>query len=524
MIPAAALDAYLDRALDSHLWMKELDEGELDDAIDALKPVATPHENLRLHQKVCFLLGIAYPGFAFWLDMGTGKTLLALELLQYWFDARRIQRAVVLVTSDKAFSTWEKQVKQFNIEMPVITLEGSSQDKWRTLEEHTKGLVLVTYPGAVAMCSEKVPKKGRKKAHMVLSPRRVEQLSCWAQGLVLDESTRVGHHTSLTHKLANKLRQRAFCRYALAGRPFGRDPTILQPQMKVVDHGDTLGENLGLFRAAFFREEKVHWDRSGRARNYIFDRKKEGDLSRMLQHRSITYDAKECIDLPPVTPIIDEVSFPSEAETYYRRVIDQLIAAKGNYHEMENAFLTMRQVSSGFVGVRDDETGDRAEIEFAENPKLERLLELAEDTPEGHKMVIFYDFTYSGRRISKELLAQGDKNCWLWSGTKDHRAEMERFLTDPEYRFMILQNRIGAYALDGLQRVANYTVFYESPVSAIDREQAERRLVRDGQELPVMQYDLVVKGSYDRRILDFHREGEELMKVLLRDPARFLEE
>ncbi len=86
----------------------------------------------------------------------------------------------------------------------------------------------------------------------------------------------------------------------------------------------------------------------------------------------------------------------------------------------------------------------------------------------------------------------------------------------------MVNNQVGAFSLDGLQ-VANYQFFYESPVGVIDREQAERRLVRQGQVHQVFRYDLIVKGSADAKILRFHREGESLLKSLLRNPSKVLE-
>jgi hypothetical protein len=99
---------------------------------------------------------------------------------------------------------------------------------------------------------------------------------------------------------------------------------------------------------------------------------------------------------------------------------------------------------------------------------------------------------------------------------------MERFLSEPKCHPAVINHKIGAYSLDGLQHVSNYTIFYESPVSPIDREQAEHRLVRDGQERRVFQYDLIVRGSVDARILAFHAEGEDMFNALLRDPERAL--
>lgn len=534
MIPAAAVDDFLSRELDSHLWMKGLSEADVNAALASLdpRPYLWPGDEqnpagLRLHQKVSILLGIAYPGFGFWIDMGGGKTAVALHLLRYWWDLGRLNRALIFVTSDKAFLTWEKQVHRFGIDVPIVALEGPSETKWRQLEEAGEGIALVTRAGAVAMCSEKVvvKKKGKKpKNQLKLSRGKIDRLITWADGVVYDESTREGNTGSLQYSLAEKLSRVAQYRYLLAGRPFGRDPSMLWPQYKLIDGGATLGETMGLFRAAFCKETKNRWAKSSFAKIYTFNNAMRADLTRVIQNRSITYTADECVDLPPVVPIVEEVSFPVEAGAYYQHVVKELIAAKGNRHAVDNAFLRMRQMSSGFIGVKDDETGAKAEIEFAENPKLERLLDILADLPEGRKAVVFYAFTWSARKICEALKHEfGDEPVWLWSGTKDARAELHRFATDDRCQTAVIQNQVGAYSLDGLQDVANYTVFYESPVSPIDREQAERRLERDGQRHRVFRYDLVVRGSMDQRILDFHAEGTDLMNALMRDPARIVD-
>jgi len=183
----------------------------------------------------------------------------------------------------------------------------------------------------------------------------------------------------------------------------------------------------------------------------------------------------------------------------------------------------MRQISSGFVGFKNDESGEKAEVAFDENPKLERLLELLEELPEGHKAVVFYDFTFSGRTIVEQITAKlKRKPIWLWSGTKDSAKALNRFFTDESCTEAVINNRVGAYSLDGLQDVANYSFFYESPVPVIDREQAERRLIREGQKRTVFQYDLLLRNSVDARIRTFHKEGQDLFDALLRNPARTL--
>lgn len=519
MVPEAAIREFLESPRDSHLWIKSLSKPELWDAVAELRPRPKLFEGLHIHQLACFLLGVAYPKFAFWLDLGVGKTLITLELLNYWIKCGRVRRALIFITSDKAFPTWEKHIRNFNFDLPYTFLDGSSKEKWARWEAFGDGLLFITYPGATALATKTLVSKG-KKARWAIDKELVGYLQQNLDAIVLDESTRAAHPTSLTFKLIERLGAHAPIHYALAGRPFGRDPTLLWAQHKLIDGGETLGPTLGLFRAAFFSAKENPWVPAKRrkyALEYKFDSGKSDLLSRMVQHRSLTYSESECIDSPKFTPIVDEVVFSSEAEQYYNRAVQEIIASKGNMREVKNIFLRMRQMSSGFIGFKDDESGEKAEVAFGENPKLERVIDLLGQLPADRKAVVFYEFTWSGRRLFEETKKLGLEPIWLWSGTKDAARDLDRF-ENKSANVAIINHKVGAYSLDGLQ-VANYTFFYESPVSCIDREQAERRLRRQGQKRRVYQYDLVIANSVDLKILEYHKLGRDLHKTILADPA-----
>lgn len=524
MIPVSAVKQFIKQVRDDHRWLKKLKSADLDRLLDKFDPPPKPWHKLGLHQKVCLYLGIKYGSFAFWLDMGTGKTLVSLELLQYWWDNYKMRRALVFVTSDKAFSTWERQIRQYKISIPYVSLDASSsEEKWRLLERFDEGIVLLHYPGTVAMVSETIKpgkKKRKKKKGWELSEDLVDRLLEEVDVVVFDESTKAGNTESLTYKLCKKASQAAEFSYALAGMPLGRDPTLLWPQCFLIDKGATLGPTKGLFRAAFFTEKKSYWG-GPYSKEYTFKKNMKPTLSDILQHRSITYTADECIDVPKVRWLLEEVHLSPEVREQYRSVVEQIIESKGNMRAVKNAFLRMRQLSSGFLGLKDDETGERAQIEFDPNPKLDRLLELIDSLPEDRKALVFYEYTYSGRLIAEELKAMKLKPVWLWSGTKAPRKEMERFIDDPASVVAVINNHLGAYSLDGLQ-VANYEFFYESPVSVIDRAQAEKRIVRQGQKHKCFIYDIICRDTVDSNILDFHAEGHDLFKSLLTNPKKLL--
>ena len=240
----------------------------------------------------------------------------------------------------------------------------------------------------------------------------------------------------------------------------------------------------------------------------------EPDLAEMMAHRSISYAESECQSLPKVTRIREEINLPEDAKAYYEKAVQAIRLAQGDRAKIRNLFLRMRQLSSGFLGYTDDETGEKAQLTFLANPKLDHLIELIQSVPLDRKGVIFHDFTYSGKIIDQALTKLKIQHGWLWGGTKNSKEVQDRFDDDPKMRFLIVNSKLGSMALN--LQVANYCFYFESPISVIDREQSEKRCFREGQTRKGFIIDLVAKGTMDQRILDFHKQGEDVMKALLR--------
>lgn len=509
-----AVKQFLAQPRDSHVWMKKLTTKELDTALEEVG--FTPGQNkekLDKHQKVCILLGIAYKTFAFFLDMGLGKTRVALELIRFWIKSDELKTALVLAPSESVLFSWQKEISRWNINVDYVTLSNSSTEaKWDRLSEFEEGIILATFAGFSRMVTKLTEVKTKRKGRVVIKNKfqtnrtLMKRISKIIGAVVTDESTEIGNLHSLQYRICNKLAKTASIRYELAGRPFGRDPTQLWSQLYVVDRGETLGDTLGLFRAGFFEEEDNFWG----GKKYKFKKELRPKLNHILRHRSIQYRYDECGTLPPMVPKIEEVSLPGEATAYYQKFLKEVRKSHAGFQERKNAFVRMRQVSSGFVGFKNDETGAKAEIAFADNPKLDRLLELVRQMPHQSKFLIFYDFTYSGRMVSEALAKLKIKHGWIYGGVKNQRQLEERFNdgTVDESKGLVVQERMGAFGANW-QR-ANYLFFYESPVPVIRREQAERRPRRKGQKRTVFQYDLVCRGTADSGILKWHKEGASL--------------
>lgn len=579
MIPRAAVRTFLARPRDDLRRYKELSDAALRRAARAL-PVKPPvWKKLLRDQRVLFIIGAIYRRAAFWADTGIGKTLLSMALARYFRRAGVARRFLVLVPGNINLAEWESERDLHCPRTSMAVLPSSTREKWRIVREGLHLLTVTTYGGLVRMACTKIahakltrgkhvsvlhlPRRTRinKKEIVVpayeaaggctaklrmrdlrgwvrnkdgtvsvthggtlswvfslkLSKKNVDELCQTFDGVILDESSSdqaVQYHDSLAFRvcrwLSKKMRSQDLPFFELSGTPFGRDPTPLWAQMYLVDGGESLGPTLGLFRAAFFKEEENYFG----GPDYEFREKMSPTLHRLLAHRSVTVEADEA-SLPPVVPRTREIVLPREAAEYCEVAKEAILAARGNYQETKNAFLRMRQISSGFLGYTDDETGARAKFAFDENPKLESLISRIRSVAGKYKVVVFHEFIYSGDRIAAELDKLKIGYARAGSGTKSRvKEERLRFTRDDDCRVFILSNRM---AQGPNLQIAKYAEFYETPVDPKARKQARRRVERQhSMHDRVFVTDYVVRGTYDRRVLDHLAEGKDLFDAIIR--------
>lgn len=527
MISGYDIKQFLSKPVTNHTWVKELSEAYLDKAIDELNPKPQLHAELRMHQKACFLLAVAYPQFYQMLDLGLGKTLTTLELLKYFYQTGKLRKwTLILCPMDELVDSWEDEIKRWDITIPYVVLRGSSAQKWQTLRGFERGLVLGTYVGISTMCCEMraAPTKQNPKRRKHLPvPEYIDTISKRIEGFIADQSTKIGNVESLSYKVIRDLAKPAKVRYNLAGRPFARDPLLLWSQFYVMDRGQTLTPNYSFFREVFFDKKKA-WFGGPNTYEYKFKRELHPQLSRLLCNRSISYARSECLDLPLRTYMKRIVQQPKDVSLQYRKVVDEALSHRGSFTEMQNAFVRMRQICSGFVALKEDVDDEskaaRIQLAFKDNPKLDSLLELLDEMPDDSKAIVFYEFTYSAKLIGEALKKKKIPFGWLWAGTKNWPEIKKQFDTDPEFRILLNQHKKGGMGLN--LQAADYTIFYESPVSALERDEAEGRNYRQGQTKPVMVYDIIMKDSIDEQILAYHKEGNSLFKALVADPNKVL--
>ena len=143
---------------------------------------------------------------------------------------------------------------------------------------------------------------------------------------------------------------------------------------------------------------------------------------------------------------------------------------------------------------------------------MEWLAEFLENIPPDVVLVIYYEFTESGRAISDLLTKLKFKYGWLWGGNKDPDKSLREF---QQGKFNVLvANTRSAWGAVNLQR-ADYQLFYESTVSPILRKQVEFRALGPARGNRPLFIDDLVSSTTERRILEFVREGKDVMNEVV---------
>jgi superfamily II DNA or RNA helicase len=160
----------------------------------------------------------------------------------------------------------------------------------------------------------------------------------------------------------------------------------------------------------------------------------------------------------------------------------------------------------------------RLVADLAENPtvavsaKLEAFRELlAEAVDDGHRLLVFSQFTRLLDLVGAELEAQGIPWCRL-DGTMSpaqRQAEVDRFQAGPDIPAFLLSLKAGG---TGLNLTAADTVVHLDPWwNPAAEAQATDRAHRIGQTRTVTSYKLIATGTVEERVLALQEEKRTLL-------------
>jgi superfamily II DNA or RNA helicase len=395
-------------------------------------------------------------------DMGLGKTLQALCALT--------GPALVVCPASVLFN-WANEIRRFRPNLRVHTFHGAG----RAIDE-AADVTLTTY--------------ATMRSSIELLAKRT-----W-QTVVLDEAQTIKNPDSQVARAAFQLKAKA--RIALTGTPVENRLSDVWSIFHFLARGYLGGrsdfdERYGKPIADGDREAVVRL----RAR------------LKPLMLRRLKRDVVK--ELPPRTDVVLRCTLDAEERAVYdairattQREIVESLDQGGSVIAALEALLRLRQAACHRALL----PGQRA----PRSSKLDLLAEtLDEVVSEGHKALVFSQWTSLLDLVEPELDKLGIKYVRLDGGTRDRGAVVGTFQDDPKTSVMLLSLKAGG---TGLNLTAADHVFLLDPWwNPAAEDQAADRAHRIGQERPVLVHRLVSEDTVEERILALQEQKRALAQA-----------
>lgn len=446
----------------------------------------------------------------------TGKTKISLDWLQHLKRSKLINKALIIPHAPVGVDEWERQAPiHSDLDLAFIRSGSNSIEEFVTaLENDQDGAVMTWSTLQQIFAVKRASKKGAQKLYADRSSLR-DAAACF-QALVVDEIHRANDPYSLRFDIISELAPESTdnlrWRLGLTGTPFARDPFGLWSQARIVDGGEALSRSFFFFKEVFGKSVYNHFSRF--KQEQIFDKDRMPTLRAKLQGRMLTCQLEDIQDVNVIASVIN-LKMKPEQKKAYKTIIKEIIAKQEDQtFEMQNSFVRLRQISSG-IQVFTDADGNRREMEIA-STKHEWLEDFLTDLDPALKVVIFHEFVPTGRRICRVLEKMKIKHEWLWGGSKNKQKNVQEF-QQGKAQVLVSNHGTGGTGID--LSAAHYLCVFESPVSAIGRQQMQARPLARG-SAPLVLDDLIC-SPVERNILGFHAEGKSLVDLFQR-PREFL--
>jgi hypothetical protein len=149
-----------------------------------------------------------------------------------------------------------------------------------------------------------------------------------------------------------------------------------------------------------------------------------------------------------------------------------------------------------------------------ESTKVELLLDhLTEVTEEGHKALVFSQFTTLLGIVKDRLDERGVAYEYLDGKTRDRQAKVERFQSDPGCKVFLISLKAGGLGLN--LTAAEYVFLLDPWWNPAVEAQAIDRAHRIGQTRQVMAFRLIARDTVEEKVLELQREKRALADAII---------
>jgi SNF2 family DNA or RNA helicase len=436
------------------------------------------------HQRQALIEGAKPLNFAYFMEMGTGKTKVAIDNAAYLYQEKKIDFAFV-IAPNSVYQNWKKEIDFHCPEKTNIYIWKVTKDKTFKLDTSKLTFVLMNVE-ALSHAS------GKKWLDYKLLKYGMKSM------VILDESTSIKNLKASRTKAIIKLGKLAKYKRILTGSPITKSPLDLFSQCAFLDKKLLGYENYTVFKSRYAVMYSI--ERGGyniQIPKYYVNLE---ELEYKLKNFSFRVRKKDCLDLPPKQYVQRMIELPEEQRKAYEQLkANALIILRDDevsYNNKLTELLKLQQVANGFI-----KTNDSKIVDFKTNAKLKELMSILEESED--KCIIWANYVHNIEMIKKKLGEVYGKDSVVSIYGKDsvdvRNKAVESFQSDDRCRFLVGNPTVGGYGLT--LTAAKYVIYFSNSYNLEVRQQSEDRAHRYGQTSQVTYIDLIATDTIDEMVL-----------------------
>ncbi len=461
------------------------------------------------HQAEALQRAWPHKEYAFFMDMGTGKTWTAINLAGLRKHSGQIN-AMLVVCDTSVKSVWPVELrlhcsvpytchvhesgidaytsrynikKELKMKVLVVGVESLSQGgAYRLMEEfveHNK--VMMVIDESVSIKSPPKVKGGK------IVPNRTSR--CWDAG------------------------EKCEFRAIMTGTPITQGVEDLFAQFRFLNWEILGNKNYYSFKARYctmggFQQKKViGYKNVPELLSRVKDNQFSIKITDVMDMPEQVYEQK-LVQLNPIqAKLLADLGDPYDMSTEmgeYSLDCETVLERMIRYQQIVGGHFPYELEEEGKYGI---------EVIPGKNPKMEELTHQINILDKNRKIVIWSRFIPERKMIVDYLTDNYDGVLEFKGGmTTDERiAVTKSFQTDPSCRFMVS----GGSGYKGVTwTAADVNIYFSNTFSYGDREQSERRTWRKGQSRSVLYIDLTMNHKIDKQIINALRLKQDLAQYV----------
>ena len=449
--------------------------------------------------------------FAYFMEMGTGKTKVLIDNLAMLYDKGKVDGALIIAPKGVVKTWYEQELPAHlpnHIENKTILWQAnitkSQQEKLDSILENEM-LLHILVMNVEALSTDKGVNFARK---FLLSHNTL---------MAIDESTTIKNPSAKRTKNIILIGKYAKYRRIMTGSPITKNPLDLYSQCEFLDPWLLDFTSYYAFRNRYAEMKTMHI--RGRSIQVVSEFKNLSELSETIKTFSDRVLKEDCLDLPPKTFMKRYVTLTSDQKKIYEQMKKAAMAVLNGKVTTTMTVLTqlmrLHQITCGHF------TADDGTSHAVESNRLNELMNVLDET-EG-KAIIWANYQLSVGEIIQKIIKEYGEDSYVHyyglTSQEERQDNIRKFQNDPKCRFLVGTPQTGGYGITLTQ--ANTVIYYSNGYDLEKRLQSEDRAHRIGQNKKVTYIDIIAEDTVDEKIVEALRKkiniASEVMGEELKD-------